>query len=94
MSDEGKKLAARFAPVGIQHHGVFLLRPYDAIRLVEEAEAVGVEVYGLDAFLRHPGEKIQPDTEFDPDGSHEASKAHLRRFLDGPYWFEVAFDDT
>jgi hypothetical protein len=93
------ELECRFAAVGIVRGGIFLLRPLDAIRLIDESEKAGVPVLGAEGF-RVIGEKIQPLQEHSIDlyGNENNSHAVLRRFVgdrsDLDIWFEVGIPES
>lgn len=83
--------AARRSP------GVNVFEPAVAIEIAEEAKRRGVRTFGLDAFILHPGNAIQPDMEYDLTlpgcrGDHDKVIDHLRRFVGTSYFFVISTD--
>ena len=88
-----------FLDVAFLCGGVFLLRPADAVRFVEEHLAAGVPILGIEGFRSVAEGKIQPLQEHTIDFDEEAVSTHQQaiRFLEERLnlglWFEVVGAD-
>ena len=77
--------------------GVFLLKPQDAIDLVEACRNKGISVFGAEGFFI-VGDKIQPSMEHSIDSSYPDKDRYastidfIRSYLKSELWFEVMVD--
>jgi hypothetical protein len=76
-------------------NGVVIFAPEAAIELINEAKRREVQVYGLDAFLLHPKDEVQPESRYDVDvegrvDAHEVLTDYLSNFVGTSFFFEVA----
>jgi len=90
------ELALSFARGEERRGGMVVLRPDRALALIDEAEAAGVVVLGVDGFRLYPEGAIQPqmeidvDTEGEPD-SWAAARSAVRNWASRP---DQAFEIT
>src|SRR5256885_14216758 len=77
---------------------VFLLKPFDAIALIDRAEASSLDILGLEGFRLIGEDLIQPIQEHSVDyegqrGNHERARSFLRDRLDQrSLWFDVVVE--
>jgi hypothetical protein len=90
-----------FKSRGILSGGVLLLKPDDALDLVEEARARAINVLGIDAFFASDS-GITPSMEFSrsysdefgaKENNHVMAIDHITRFRDDGLHFEVVLDE-
>jgi hypothetical protein len=97
-----KDIEAEFGRKILLRGALSLLQPQDALRLVARCREVGLEIWGLDAFLVSP-QHVQPSMEHSIDftsereagfggNSWDRAETFLRRHEEGPYLFEVAIE--
>jgi len=92
------KIERRFQDVALIRGAVFLLRPADAVRFVEECRQAGVRISGIEGFLV-AGQRIQPLQDHSVDycqsdaGNHADSATFLTSRQSDDVWFEVVTDD-
>ncbi len=92
------KIEREFENVAFRFGGVFLLRPVDALRFVDEHRKSGIPILGIDGFMVYDMRQVQPMQEHGADFDTEGTKSHdqaedfiLERF-DLGIWFEVVPD--
>lgn len=88
-----------FRDVGLLCGGVFLLRPSDALRFVEEHRAAGIQILGIEGFQVFNGGRIQPrqehsiDLDFEVGDTHQQAKDFIGKRSKQEVWFEVVSAD-
>jgi hypothetical protein len=88
-----------FRSVALIHGGVYLLRPVDALRVVDQYRAAGIPILGIDGFRVFDDGTIQPHQEHSVDfgvenaTTHEQAKRFLEERLNQEFWFEVVTAD-
>jgi hypothetical protein len=92
-------LEEAFRDIAFLCGGVFLLRPADALRFVEEHRVAAIPILGIEGFRVLEKGRIQPqqehtaDFEFEGANTHQEAKRFLEKRLNSGLWFEVVSAD-